>query len=185
MTDEVTPDYIRARWAYSELLSPSFGHFYVGPGVAGLKEKARQGGPFGTLTVDEGNLLALQFNRVRGGYFNPFFTGVTTFKLVQWTKDRLGAVAVIPYFLPELGHTLGMTFKDWIEATPTERPAKDHPRCAADDAGSHFTSNDPVTAGRWPGFSLPVLLDGYHRAVRFWKTDDPADTLAVYVPLEV
>src|SRR5262245_59537149 len=125
MPDEVTADYMRARWAYSELTSPSFSHFYAGPGVAELKEKARQKVPFGILTVDEANLLALQFNRVRGGYFNPYLAGVPTFKLVQWTKEELGAVAVIPYFLPELGlvPTLGMTFKDWIEATPTQSPA--------------------------------------------------------------
>ena len=30
-----------------------------------------------------------------------------------------------------------------------------------------------------------MLLDGYHRAVRFWDKNDPAATLAVYVPTEV
>jgi uncharacterized membrane protein YccC len=29
---------------------------------------------------------------------------------------------------------------------------------------------------------LPTLLDGYHRAVRFWKRGEPNATLAVYVP---
>ena len=39
MPDEVTPDYVRARWAYSELLSWGHGHLYQGPGVQDLKEK--------------------------------------------------------------------------------------------------------------------------------------------------
>jgi hypothetical protein len=30
-----------------------------------------------------------------------------------------------------------------------------------------------------------MLLDGYYRAVRFWGKNDPAATLAVYVPLEL
>ena len=31
---------------------------------------------------------------------------------------------------------------------------------------------------------MPALLDGYHRAVRFWSRNDFAATLAVYVPFE-
>jgi hypothetical protein len=38
-----------------------------------------------------------------------------------------------------------------------------------------------MTVGHYSG--LPVLLDGYHRAVRFWRTSVPAATLAVYVPV--
>jgi hypothetical protein len=183
MAEELTPNDVRARWAYSELTSPSFSRFYNGPGVEELKEKARQSLPFGTLTVGERNLLALQFNAVRGPYFNPFLEGVATFRLVQWTRDQLGGAAVIPFFLPELGlpTRLGKTFKEWIEATPTKPLEDGHPRYAANIGGSHFNQNDPVTVGQRSGFPL-VLLDGYHRAVRFWNTTDPGARLAAYVP---
>ncbi len=46
MSDEVTPDYVRARWAYSELLSWGHGHLYQGPGVQDLKEKFALKVPF-------------------------------------------------------------------------------------------------------------------------------------------
>ena len=38
-----------------------------------------------------------------------------------------------------------------------------------------------MTVGHYSG--LPVLLEGYHSAVRFWRTCAPTATLAVYVPV--
>jgi hypothetical protein len=32
------------------------------------------------------------------------------------------------------------------------------------------------------GVDAFILLDGYHRAVGFWKRGEPTDKLAVYVP---
>jgi len=186
MADDVPVEYVRAQWAYSELLSSGHGHFYRGPGFPELKEKARQREPFERLTVGERKLLAIGFNSVRGSYFNDFFTGITSFRVEQWTKDQLGSAIVIGYFLWELGQQdrLGMTFKEWIE-TPPKRPLDEHhPRHEADSAAFTFIQTDPVTIGRWPGFALPVLLDGYHRAVRFWCNKDPTITLAAYVPAE-
>src|SRR5262245_46274590 len=116
MADVVPVENVRAQWAYSELLSSGHGHFYRGPGFPELKEKARQREPFERLTVGERNLRAVGFNGARGGYFNNFFTGITSFKVEQWTKDQLGSAIVIGYFLQELGlqDQLGMTFKEWI-----------------------------------------------------------------------
>jgi hypothetical protein len=185
MADVFPVEHIHAQWAYSELLSPGHGHFYRGPGFPELKEKARQHEPFQRLTLAERSMLALGFNRARGGYFNEFFTGITTFKLEQWTKDQLGAAIVIGYFVRELGmqDRLGMTFKEWIETLP-ERPLDEHhPRNAANSAFT-FIQTDPVTFGRRPRVAAPVLLDGYHRAVRFWCNKDPTMTLAAYVPTE-
>jgi hypothetical protein len=60
------------------------------------------------------------------------------------------------------------------------RAGGDHARYAA-FAAAPPTHDDPMTVGHYSG--LPALLDGYHRAVRFWRTEVPAATLAVYVPV--
>jgi len=176
----VTPDYVRARWVYSELLSVGHGHLYQGAGIPELKEKARQKVPFGALTVDEGNLLALKFDEVRGGYFNPFFVDVVTFKLVSVSRQELGALYIIPFFNQwlEPEHARGRTtFKDWIEAKPLKPLPPDHV-LATDSDDSRLAHGDPATIGRGG-----VLLDGYHRAVWLWRTDDPAATLPAYMPV--
>ena len=98
----VSPDYVRARWAYSELLSLAHGHYYEGVGVPELKEKAHQEVPFEELGRAEQYLLVDQFDRVRGRYFNRYLVGITAFKLVDWGKDDLAAVYVISYFVRDV-----------------------------------------------------------------------------------
>ena len=94
-----------------------------------------------------------------------------------------------------------MTFKQWITTEPNAPLDKGHARYAAENPGAPATTEDPVTAslvqiitvlGRVNtpevkpfGLRGFMLLDGYHRAVRFWDKNDPAATLAVYVPTEV
>jgi hypothetical protein len=89
MPDEVTPDEVRARWAYSELLSLGRGHHYTGQGVPQLREKARNGVPFHELGRAEYYLLVDQFDQVRGRYLNRYMVGVTAFRRVQWSRDDL------------------------------------------------------------------------------------------------
>jgi hypothetical protein len=182
MPDEVTPDYVRARWAYSELLSWGHGHLYQGPGVQDLKEKLALGVPFDELGKAEHYLLIDQFDRVRGNYFNRYIIGIPNFKPVLWSRDDLAAVYVIPYFVRDVASIehLKVTFKQWIEADPVRPLHQDHARYAA-YAVAPLARDDPMTVGHYSG--LPVLLDGYHRAVRFWRTSVPTATLAVYVPV--
>jgi len=181
MPDEVAPDYVRARWAYSELLSWGHGHLYQGPGVQDLKEKLALSVPFDELGKAEHYLLIDQFDRVRGNYFNRYIIGIPNFKPVLWSRDDLAAVYVIPYFVRDVASIehLKVTFKQWIEADPVRPLHQDHARYAA-YAVAPLTRDDPMTVGHYSG--LPVLLDGYHRAVRFWRTGVPA-ALAVYVPV--
>ena len=62
----------------------------------------------------------------------------------------------------------------------TCRSPQGHARYAADGPAPAII--DPTaTAGRWGGRTY--LLDGYHRAVRFWKTQPSKTTFGVYVPL--
>ena len=128
MPDEVAPDYVRARWAYSELLSWGHGHLYQGPGVHDLKQKLALGVPFDELGKAEHYLLIDQFDRVRGNYINRYIIGIPSFK-----QDELAAVYVIPYFVRDVSSLqhLKVTFKQWIEADPVRPLHQDHARYAA------------------------------------------------------
>ena len=132
-------------------------------------------------------LLVDQFDRVRGRYFNRYFLDVTAFKAVQCSRDELGAVYVIPWFVrdvvsEDLMSVVRLTFKQWIEAEPVRPLNQGHARYAAFGAAPPTMYDDPLTVGRYPQDGLPVLLDGYQRAVRFWTKTEAGARLAVYVP---
>jgi hypothetical protein len=96
---------------------------YAGEGVPELREKARNGVPFEKLGDAEYYLLVDQFDRVRGRYLNRYMVGITVFRRAQWSRDELGAVCVIPYFVrdvvsQDLASVFRLTFKGWIEAEP-------------------------------------------------------------------
>ena len=172
--------YVRARWAYSELLS---GRPYRGIGVQDLKRKALGHVPFDDLRGEERDQLEQAWYRVRGvPTFINAFAGIATFELVHWSKEQLGAVHVIKYFAQEVGnHSVPMSFKQWIETEPPGSIEPGHARHAASGAGPS-TGVEPVTVGQLSG--LLTLIDGYHRAVRFWKKGRrKSDRLAVYVPV--
>jgi hypothetical protein len=166
-------DHVKARWAYSELLSSNIGHLYNG--VEWLKERASQGTAFEDLASSDVAVLVQMFDGVRGGYFNDYyFTGVTRFRLAHWTKNELGAAHVIPHFLPPRATT--MTFEEWIGIAPA---TPGDPRQLL-GSSRPFNQVDPLTVVRDAGAT--VLLDGYHRSCRFWGQND-APTLVVYVPV--
>ena len=119
--------------------------------------------------------MAHKFNEVRGAYFGRYFAGVAQFAFKHWTKSELGTADVIPYFSPET-----MTFEQWIESAEAPSLPKDDPRWELNSA-MPFNQVDPITVGRNSG--ARVLLDGYHRACRFWGKRDAALTLAVYLPV--
>jgi hypothetical protein len=73
-----------------------------------------------------------------------------------------------------------VTFKRWIETEPFTRLPQENARFGAEGQAPAIV--DPAaTAGRWGGRTY--LLDGYHRAVRFWKTEPVNATFRVYVPV--
>ena len=172
--------YVRARWAYSELLS---GRPYRGIGVQDLKRKALGHVPFDDLRGEERDQLEQAWYRVRGvPTFINAFAGIATFELVHWSKEQLGAVHVIKFFAQEVGnHSVPVSFKQWIETEPSDSIERGHARHAASGAVPS-TGIEPVTVGQLSG--LLTLIDGYHRAVRFWKKGRrKSDRLAAYVPV--
>jgi hypothetical protein len=174
----VSAENVRARWAYSELLSD---RPYDDPSLQELKKKALERVPFEDLSAEERGLLAQAWYPVRGvPTFIHGFAGITTFQLADWSKEQLATSYAIPYFAHEIGaYETPVTFKQWIEAEPIRPVEPGHARYAA-SGSAPSTQGEPLIVGRLS--RLPTLLDGYHRAVRFWKRGEPNATLAVYVP---
>ena len=181
MADDPVPlEYVCARWAYSELLS---NQPYHGSELKPLREKLVRGVSFDDLDALERALLLRKWREVRGV---PAFIkrlGIAPFQLEAWTKEQLGTTYVITYFAKDVSSNPlvdRVTFKRWIETEPLSHSPQEHARHAADGRAPAIV--DPTaTAGRWEGRTY--LLDGYHRAVRFWKTRPSNATFGVYVPL--
>jgi hypothetical protein len=97
----VSAEQVRARWAYSELLSD---RPYDDPSVQELKKKALERVPFEDLNAEEHGVLAQAWYRVRGvPTFIHGFAGITSFQLADWSREQLAASYVIPYFAHEVG----------------------------------------------------------------------------------
>jgi hypothetical protein len=181
MADDLVPlEYVCARWAYSELLS---NQPYHGSELKPLREKLARGVSFEELDTIERALLLRKWREVRGvPAFIKRLRGIAAFQLEAWTKERLGTTYVITNFAKDVSSNPlvdRLTFKQWIETEPIYHSPQGHARYAADGPAPAII--DPTaTAGRWGGRTY--LLDGYHRAVRFWKTQPSKTTFGVYVP---
>jgi hypothetical protein len=172
----VSSDYVKARWAYSELLSPACGYKYIG--LEHLKQKASRGTRFEDLARSDFVVLVQMFDKVRGGYFNRYFAGIANFALARWTQRELGAVNVIPYWSEECGPGMA-TFKQWVEYPPASVLSEHHPKLDLSNS-TPLEQVHPLTVGR--DVEAHVLLDGYHRACRFWGIQDSPLRLTMYVP---
>jgi hypothetical protein len=186
MPDVATADYVRAQWAYSELYSNEQGYKYDGPGIPQLRTKLALGVTFDQLNQTERELLLKVWYIVRGGrgsIFAAALSDVSAFQLTDWTKSDLGQVCIIGHFyqwLPPTSQSPTMTFREWVETKPYGELSEHHPLREPTN-GHPFKQHYPLTIGPLQGATR--LLDGYHRAVRFWRQEDPAVALAVYVPL--
>jgi hypothetical protein len=109
--------------------------------------------------------------------------GVAAFERSAWTKEQLGAAYVMTYFAQQVSRDPlvdRVTFKRWIDAEPIGPPPPGHARYAAEGPAPPII-DQTGTVGRWG--NRIYLLDGYRRAVRFWKTQPSDATFEVYVPL--
>ena len=73
-----------------------------------------------------------------------------------------------------------VTFERWIDTEPIGFPPTEHARYAAEGPAPQIIDRAGIV-GRWG--DRTYLLDGYRRAVRFWKTQPADATFEVCVPL--
>jgi len=182
MADDAIPlEYVCARWAYSELL---WAQPYYGSELKPLREKSARGVPFDELDPVERALLLRKWREVRGApAVIKRLRGVTTFQQTAWTKEQLGAAYVMTNFALQASCNPlveRVTFERWVEAEPLSRPPPRHALSAAEGPVPAIV-HGVATVGRWKG--RIYLLDGYRRAVRFWKTHPSNAVFEVYAPL--
>jgi hypothetical protein len=184
MVTEATRNRVLAQWTYSELLTRQEYERLVF--IQALSIKQAQGLAFGELHQNERDNLVRAWNIVRGqgdqSDFAIALRNVKSFRLVEWTKDQLGNVYVIPYFVEDIGqprHAL-VTFKGWITTDPIRELEKTNARHAHHGASPPGAS-DPAIVGQLGG--VERLLDGYHRAVRFWYRAERGARFPVWQPV--
>jgi hypothetical protein len=172
---------VLARWAYSEILGARASPCYNGlPGVAELRGRRENGVPFSALTATERDQLVSGWNIVRGAAS----LGIHLFGIDQFREKRLIKSQIAPLLVPTGVSGLAMMpFERFIETPPP--PAADDPR--ADDPRNErriYTnvSDDPITVGRCTDGN--VLVDGYHRAVSFWRTAPDGSFILGYMPAD-
>jgi hypothetical protein len=182
MAGDVFPlEYVCARWAYSELLSEQP---YHGSELKPLREKLARGVPFDELEPVERTLLLRKWREVRGvPALTKRLRGVAEFQLQGWTREHLGASYVLTFFAQQVTRTPlvdRVTFKRWIETEPLHPCPPGHARYGADGPAPSIIDL-AGTVGRWG--AQTYLLDGYHRAVRFWKAEASDAVFWVYAPV--
>lgn len=161
---------VQARWGYSEITDSHFSHCYNGPDLPDLREKRKSGVPFEELSPDARYSLAFQCASVRANLM-AYFTGITAFDLVQLSRRELGDL-IVP---PNISNGQWVSYRGYIG---NQRDEPDDPP-ASMPGKEDIAPADPVTVGR--AYGHKVLIDGYHRATRFWHR--PVGSLTAYMPL--
>jgi hypothetical protein len=99
--------------------------------------------------------------------------GTDPFEIVGISKEALAKITVPPNVWEQQRFA---AFREYIETTSENL---EDARNVALRGQSYESPTDPIIIGRWYG--NPVLIDGYHRAARFWKFC-PGGTLSAYMP---
>jgi hypothetical protein len=168
---------VQARWAYSEILDSSFSRFYDGGrDIAALRAKRSRGFPFDGLTPDERYSLAFQCAAVRQGMVR-YLVGIKSFVEGRLTRSQLGNLSVPPIVWPESRGIDVVSFRTYVS---TQSAAPADPRKVDSGPREYVFPADPLIIGH--AYSEPYLLDGYHRAVSFWRQRPAEGTIAAYIP---
>ncbi|WP_375788622.1 hypothetical protein ACE10Z_15125 [Bradyrhizobium sp. Pha-3] len=165
---------VQARWGYSELTdSPAAQHY---SDLAHLAAKRLSGTSFEQLSEAERYELAFGAACARPVLL-AFLTGVISFDVVEIGRARLGSMFVPPNVWDPESEGRFISFEEYMTTTSLDL---DDPRSVLPKGTSYEFPADPITFGR--SFSFPILIDGFHRAARFWKYGPPAGKLLAYFP---
>jgi len=165
---------VQARWGYSELMdSPAARHY---SDLGHLVAKRSTGTSFEELSEAEQYELAFGTACARPVLL-AFLTGVISFDVVGVGRARLGSMLVPPNVWYPESEGRFVSFEEYMTTTGVNL---DDPRSVLPKGSSYKLPTDPITFGR--SFSFPILIDGFHRAARFWKYGPPDGKLLAYFP---
>ncbi|WP_156929192.1 hypothetical protein [Bradyrhizobium sp. th.b2] len=165
---------VQARWGYSELTdSPAARHY---SDLGHLVAKRSSGTSFELLSEAEQYELAFGTACARPVLL-AFLTGVISFDIVRVGRARLGSMLVPPNVWYPESEGRFVSFEEYMRTTGVKL---DDPRSVLPKGPSYEFPTDPITFGR--SFSFPILIDGFHRAARFWKYGPSDGKLLAYFP---
>ncbi len=174
---------VQARWSYSEILSKGVGHFYDGlPGVEALRKKARAHVRFHDLTEEDFKVLCRGFNGVRGAFSANYLRGIAGFHVADWSKEQLSDLLIVPNATP-LNRFAPFSVYAALPIDDTTPPCDARRAAESVQMTASAAEVHPVTLGMYAG--RLVLLDGYHRAIRFWHSSNTGARLATFVPIPI
>jgi len=165
---------VQARWAYSELTDSAAARHYSH--LEHLVTKRSSGTAFEQLSEAEQYELAFGTACARPVLL-AFLTGVLSFDVIEIGRTRLGSMFVPPNAWDPESEGRFVSFEEYMTTTSVD---PDDPRNVLRKGTSYEFPADPITFGR--SFSFLILIDGFHRAARFWRYGPPDGKLLAYLP---
>jgi hypothetical protein len=166
---------VQARWAYSELNSGIASSYYKGGDMDRLRDMRSRGLPFEALTAADYYPLAFACGCARPNLF-VYLIGCERFQLRTITRSELGEIIVPPNVWSD---SAGAWVKLSEYAAGDSLDLRDARfRESADTV--YRPNSEPFTVGR--SFQYPILIDGYHRAVHFWRYAPDGASTPVFLP---
>jgi hypothetical protein len=141
-----------------------------------LRARRSGGVSFDDLSEDDRNYLATECAQVRKPLMKCFGAS-DNFRLIAVARDQLGALRVPPWWPEIVGKRVSFAEFESIPA----RDAHD-PRNVTGTKESYALPRDPVTIAHFA--QQAWLLDGYHRAVAFWRYAPADASLDAYEPCQ-
>lgn len=180
---EIEKKELQARWAYTELTSVRFKSNYEPSANSDLFYKAENGVDFSSLTADERDRLVKLHEKYRRGFL-PLME-FARFSCESWSKLQLASIWALPAFDPN-GKQHPIPFLTFLALPRLNNldgtPDNGDPRREADKVPTDqgFGQTEPLVVGLLG--TVPILIDGYCRAVLFMRSENPAAQLLVWIP---
>jgi len=176
---DISLDNVLAQWGYSEVIDSQSESCYANvPNIEAIREKRRTAVPFSRLSEPERDALATACRNCRPSLMH-FFNGVIGFQLIPVNREYVGALWIPPHAWEPQAQGRFVRFAQFEAIPPhTESPG---------DARNvicrpkYEPPADPLAVG-WYQNHQPILLDGFHRAVAFWRCAPAGSLLRVYSP---
>jgi hypothetical protein len=164
------------RWGYSEIVDAMMSkHYDRGHEISELRTKRTSVVPFEDLTAAERYNLAFQCALVRPALLGYLF-GIESFDIVDIDREALSRLFVPP----NVWRDSQGKFCPFSHYAGTTTDEVDDARTIVIDRAKYRVPRDPLTVGRSNGYH--IMLDGYHRAMVFWKFGPADGKLQAFMP---
>lgn len=170
---------VLARWAYSEINDGTLaGGYDRMDGVNALRERHRSGISIEELSDGERYCLAYMCICARPVPWFYYMSPIRSFRVCLVGKAELAEFFVMPQVAYEELKGQKEPFKVFV-GRPRPPSPKDC-RNVEQPTNGYRDPETPLVLGVCGG--EPILIDGYHRAVMFWKWALEDQKIAVFVP---